>query len=75
MPLAFVDLSAQDGAKTRSVRVLQRKDFDVLTDPELRIETNKFVEAYLRVRSAETAESEEEKKRRDAGLPENLVGQ
>jgi hypothetical protein len=69
MPLAFVDLSAQNGAKVRSVRVLQRKDFDALSDAELRVETDKFVEAYIRVRSAESAQSEEEKKRRDAGLP------
>lgn len=69
MPLAFVDLSAENGAKTRSIRVFQRKDFAALTDAELRTETDKFVEAYLRVRSAETAQSEEEKKRQAAGLP------
>ncbi|MBI2713028.1 MAG: hypothetical protein HYX37_01040 [Rhizobiales bacterium] len=69
MPLAFVDLSAEDGSAVRVVRVFQRKDFEGLTDGELRIETDKFVEAYLRVRTTETVESVEEKKRRDADLP------
>jgi hypothetical protein len=71
MALAFVDLSAEAEAKDRSVKVLGRRDFSRLTDAELRAETDKFVEAYLRVLMEETTPSrtEEEEKSGTASLP------
>ncbi len=62
MPLAFVDLSAEDGSKHRSVKVLGRSDFGLLTDIELRLETDKFVETYLRIRSEEKKTSAKDEK-------------
>jgi hypothetical protein len=67
LPLTFVDLSAETGSKTRSMKVLEKKDFVLLSDAELRAETDKFVEAYLRVRSAEAERAKEE--RSEEGLP------
>lgn len=67
MPLTFVDLSADLGSKTRSMKVLERKDFNLLSDAELRAETDKFVEAYLRVRATEA--EREKKDRSEEGLP------
>lgn len=71
MPLAFVDLSAEADAKDRSVKVLGRRDFGRLTDAELRAETDKFVEAYLRVLMEDTARSgtKEEERKGTADLP------
>lgn len=66
MPLAFVDLFAADGVDERSMEVLGREDFNLLTDSELRAETDKFVEAYLRVR-AEAGRDKEE--RTTSGVP------
>jgi hypothetical protein len=71
LPLTFVDLSAEADAKDRSVKVLGRTDFGTLTDAELRAETDKFVEAYLRVLMEETASSRTEAEERSgtADLP------
>jgi hypothetical protein len=62
MPLAFVDFSAPSGSKERGMKVLNRRDFCALTDIELRIETDKFVEAYLRLRADETGAPMKENK-------------
>lgn len=68
MPLAFVDLSAEKGSKVRCVKLLGRDRFGSLSDFELRSETDKFVEAYLRVRSQEEKTSPKGEKLADLPL-------
>jgi hypothetical protein len=48
LELEFLDLSAPNGKGARSLRVYRRSQFPILTDAELKVETDKFVEAYFR---------------------------
>lgn len=52
LELEFLDLSAPSGSKVRSLRVYGRDHFEILSDAELKHETDKFVEAYFTVNSA-----------------------
>jgi hypothetical protein len=69
--LEFVDLSAPHASEPRSVKLLSRRDFDVLSDAELRGHTDNFAEAFLivRDRASEAARADQPSRPSAAAAP------